>query len=65
MARERGLCEVQMPDVVLRGILRASRIEDFPHLMLDLHRIEPFFHEIVLVHDMTEEVAVIEFVEKF
>jgi hypothetical protein len=43
---------VQMADVVFGRILRAPLIEDAPHLMLDLHRAEDLFYNVVLMKDV-------------
>ena len=53
-----------MPNVVFGRILRVPLIENAPHLMFDLHRVGILLDNVVLMKDVTEEVAVVELVNE-
>jgi hypothetical protein len=46
---ERGLCHVEMTDIVFGGILCSARIQQFPHTMLRLERVVAFADYIILM----------------
>jgi hypothetical protein len=50
-----------VPDVVLSWILGAAPVEQFPHLVLDPHGIVSFFYDVILMENVTKEMAVIKF----
>ena len=57
------LCVVQMAEVVLSWELRATRVQQLPHLVFQFVRVVAFSHNVILMEDMTEKVPVIQFVE--
>ncbi len=57
------LCIVQMAEVVLSWELRATRVQQSPHLVFQFEGVVAFSHNVVLMEDMTEKVPVIQFVE--
>src|ERR1700690_1189350 len=52
-----------MAEIVLSRELRATRCQQSPHLMFQFEGVVAFFHNVVLMEDVTEKVAVIQFVE--
>ena len=50
---------VQVTDIVLRWKFRAARVQQCPHTAFDLGRVVTFAHDVVLVEDVAEEVAII------
>jgi hypothetical protein len=64
MLHQRRLCVIQMPDIVLGRIFGTARIKQAPHLLLDRLAIMPFRHDVILVEDMTKEMAIIELVQQ-
>jgi hypothetical protein len=60
---ERRLCLVQVADIVFGWILRAARIQQCPHSVLEFKRVVAFADDVVLMKHVTEKVPVIEFVD--
>ena len=60
MRGKRGLGGIEMADIVLGGVFRASSVEDLQHLMFQCLHIGALLDDIVLMEDMAEEVPVIE-----
>jgi len=58
---ERGFRVIKMADIVLGRILRATAVEQCPHSVLDVEAVMAFLHDVVLVKDVTQKVAVIQF----
>jgi hypothetical protein len=50
-------CVVQMAEVVLGWELRATRVQQSPHLVFQLEGVVAFSHNVVLMEDMTEKSA--------
>lgn len=59
MPRERRLCGIEVPDIVLGGIFRTACIEQRQHRLFERHRIVPLLHQIVAVEDVAEEMPAI------
>ncbi len=57
---ERRLCLIEVAYIVLGGILRAARVQQFPHTMLDFRRVVSLADNIILVEYVTEEMPIIE-----
>ena len=57
------LCIVQVANVVLGRIFRATCIQQLPHPMLQFERVVAFANNVVLMEDVTEKVSVIQLVE--
>lgn len=63
MADERRLRLVQVAHVVFGRIFGSASIKQFPHAMLDLHRVVTFSDNVVLVKYMTEEIPIVELMD--
>ncbi len=55
---------VQMTNVMFRRIFSTPPVQDLPHCVLYFHCVMAFLHDVILMKDLTEEVPVIELVEK-
>ena len=51
---ERRLCLVQVADIVFGRILRAARVQQCPHSMLEFERVVALADNVVLMKHMTE-----------
>ena len=56
---ERRPCLVQVADIVFGWILRAARVQQCPHSVLEFERVVALSDNVVLMKYMTEEVPVI------
>jgi hypothetical protein len=55
MSDERRFCLVQVADIVFGWILRAPRVQQCPHPMLEFHRVVALADNIVLVEHVAED----------
>src|SRR3546814_7727076 len=66
-AVENGECRfggIKVADIMLGRVTRAALVEQRPHPMFDAKAIMPRRDDIILVQDVAEEVAVIDFVDQ-
>ena len=61
---QRRFCSVDMSNVVLCRVARASFVEQMPHCMLKGRTVFAFCHDIVLMEHVTQKVAVVDLVDK-
>ena len=59
---QRRLGDIQVADIVFGGVFRPPLVQQRPHAMLDVERIDAFAHDVVLMEHVAEEVAVVELV---
>src|SRR5271157_6136735 len=57
---QRGLCVIEMPDIVLGRICRVPPVEQVPHALLDLAAVIALRYNIVLMENMAEEMTAVE-----